>query len=101
MSTYAVSFKLASDSTYHARYESLMGQIRACNTVWTETTSFALVSTNESISELENRLYFRTLLLTSTDLLVVIDVSGAAATIRGTNSYPHTLRALLPRITEM
>lgn len=101
MQTYAVSFKLASNSTYNARYESLMSQIRACDTVWTETTSFALVSSNETLGELENRLYYGTDLLASIDLLMVINVSGDPATFRGTNSYPHTLRSLLPNITEM
>jgi hypothetical protein len=100
MSTYAISFKLESNSTYAARYTSLMEQIRACTNVWTETTSFALVSTNETIDQLEQRLYYKTLLSASSDILVVINVTGDAATIRGTNSYPHTLSALLPSIVQ-
>ena len=100
MATYAISFTLESNSTYSTRYTSLMEQIRACATVWTETTSFALVSTNETLDQLEHRLYFSSLMICPNDLLVVINVTSDPATIRGTNLYPNTLRALLPSIVQ-
>lgn len=99
MATYAISFKLETNSTYSARYTSLMEQIRACESCWTETTSFALVSTAETIDQLEHRLYYKSL-VTSTDILVVLNVTGDTATIRGINDYPHTLRGLLPGIIQ-
>lgn len=100
MSIYAISFKLASDSTYQPRYTSLMEQIEKCARVWKETTSFAIVSTNETLQQLEHRLYFESSLLSSKDILFVVEVSGADAVIRGDDAFPSILGSMLPRLVE-
>ena len=93
MASYAVSFELESNSTYSARYSSLMAQIRATSMTWTETTSFALVQTSETLAELESRLYYRSELSSLTDILLVIDPATSSAIGRGPIKYPNLLKA--------
>lgn len=93
MPKYAVSFELKSDDTYGSRYTSLMEQIRKAPStqVWTETTSFALVSTTETLDTFEHRLYYSTTLSSTKDKLLVIDHANSSAIARGPFLYPATL----------
>jgi hypothetical protein len=99
MATYAVSFTIKWNDTYNERYDSFMEQIRKCKTVWTETTSFALVETDEKIVDFEFRLWLSKFNST-TDSLLVIDASYDDATIRGPAGNRATLKKLLPGIKE-
>jgi len=94
MARYAVSFEIHSDSTYTERYRSLINQIfKAPGTnIWTETTSFALVETTESLSQFADRLYFSSEILDNKDKLLVIDHRASHALARGPFEYPATLR---------
>jgi hypothetical protein len=87
MPNYAVSFKIASETvgafTYNERYKSLMEQVDKDLLAWDETTSFALVDTGESLSDFADRLYFRSDIFSSTDILLVIDHAKSAAIGRG------------------
>lgn len=98
MGTFAISFRIHDDAGWAARYDSLVEEIGKCESTWVETTSFALVSSDETLSELEDRLYFGAKLLDTKDLLLAIDVTNDPALLRGKNSYPNTLAALMPRL---
>lgn len=100
MAVHSVSFTLKRDSTYSERYESFMAQIRASKKVWEETTSFALVETAESASELETRLYVKSMFNHTKDLMIVIDVTGRSGVSRGKLEYPLTLGAIMPNVTQ-
>jgi hypothetical protein len=93
MAHYSVSFELKSDAAYGARYSSLMEQIRKApsKNVWTETTSFALVETTETLDAFADRLYLWSAISASTDKLLVIDHLNGKAVVRGTLLYPNTL----------
>lgn len=93
MAHYAVSFEIKSGPGYVDRYSSLMAQIREApsNNVWTETTSFALVETTETVEAFADRLYYLSTLSSSTDKLLVIDHLSGKAIARGPFQYPYTL----------
>src|SRR3546814_2109778 len=59
MATLVITYRIDSSLDYGARYASLVEQIRKCERHWEETTSFALVSTPETASQLADRLYFK------------------------------------------
>ena len=98
MNTFAVSFTIKYDYDYDERYESFMEAIRACPTVWTETTSFCLVSTPESLSDFQRRLYL-TKFSPTRDKFLVMSVRPVMAAARGEISYPATLKSLLPNVS--
>lgn len=100
MYVYIVSFELKNDITYDSRYRSLMRELRA-GTCWEETTSFALVETPEAIDAFFDRLYYKSEIIDSKDLLLVIDTTSQAARVRGPVKYPATLHALLPYLKNM
>lgn len=100
MPTYAISFEFKSDATYPHRYQSFMNQVRLCHRVWTETTSFALVDTAESLFTLESRLYCKSDFNHLTDKVLVIDVTGDKGIFRGVNSMPSTLGLLMPNVDQ-
>ena len=54
---YAISFDIKYDETYTARYNSLMEQVRATpnGAVWSETTSFVLLRSAETIDAIADR----------------------------------------------
>lgn len=100
MPVHAVSFTLKDDRTRPTRYKSLMEQIRLKGDVWEETTSFALVETTESVTELESRLYLNSDFSHLTDLMIVLDVTGRAGVCRGKNDLPTTLRLMMPTVEQ-
>ena len=100
MATYSISFELMSNQTYAHRYQTLMEQIRACERVWTETTSFALVETREGLSTLESRLYCQSQFNHLTDKMLVIDVTNDPGIFRGVNNLPATLGLLMPNVVQ-
>jgi hypothetical protein len=101
MATYAVTFDLKYDTSesYGARYASFMEAIRKCSSVWTATTSFALVQTSEALEDFERRLYLTRFDVTK-DQMVVIDVSYDSAISRGAIKEPQKLASLLPGIVQ-
>jgi hypothetical protein len=76
-----------------------MEQVNKCKTVWKETTSFALVESDETIDAIERRLWLSKFDST-TDILLVIDVSYDTATIRGATKDRSTLKKLMYGIKE-
>jgi hypothetical protein len=93
---YAISFDLKADSTYSERYKSLMAEIAktpGSAGVWTETTAFILLRSDEKIEDLEHRLYYGSELSSAKDMLLVIDHASNVAVGRGPFKYPATLKA--------
>ncbi len=101
MYEYAISFTIKSDSSYSHRYDSLMEQIRATpdGKVWTETTSFALVSSSEAATAFANRLYFQSDILSDKDILIVFDHHNGICIARGPIEFPATLRSHFSQIS--
>lgn len=101
MATYAISFQIKYDSgdNWGERYNSLMAAINSCSKVWSETTSFCLVQTNETLTELERRLWLTKFDATQ-DILFVVDVSYDSCTIRGATKKRATLKELMPALQE-
>lgn len=92
---YAISFDIKYDTTYTSRYNSLMTQVRATpnGAVWAETTSFVLLRSAEDIATLADRLYYKSELLDSKDMLLVIDHAANACIARGPFKYPAVLKS--------
>ena len=102
MSTYAISFNLLygnDGDSYSERYASLMAAIRKCPKVWDETTSFAVVETSETITDLERRLWLSKFDSTK-DILFVVDITYKDCTIRGATKNRSKLKEILPHIQE-
>lgn len=97
MPSYVVSFRIHQDTTRQSRYDSLVEEIKKCKTSWLETTSFALVQSDESLDDLEHRLYYKSKILADKDLLFVVPVTDEPAILRGKDLLPYTLRAILPK----
>jgi len=100
MSTFVISYMIKSDSTYASRYSSLVEQIRECSSKWEETTSFAVVSTAETLTALADRLYYKSLIISEKDILLVLDPNTGDAVIRGPVQYPNTLKSMLPKLAQ-
>ena len=101
---YAISFDLKSDSTYGERYKSLMEEIAktpGSTGLWTETTAFILLRSNEKIEDLEHRLYYRSKLVSSKDKLLVIDHVNNVAVARGPFQYPTILKGHFTKLLLM
>ncbi len=95
MASYSVSFHIGSVGNYGERYQSLMAEIRSPPTVyaWDETTSFILVETPEALATLASRLYLKTEIDSTKDILLVFDHARSQAIARGPIQYPATLKA--------
>lgn len=99
MAKYAISFYLKSNDTYGDRYQSLMDAIHRCRRVWTEPTCLALVETDETLVELERRLWM-TRFSSVTDLLFVVDVGDGPCSVRGSAQNRTMLKAIMPQLAE-
>jgi len=99
MAVFAISFRIHEDSTYEARYESLVQQIKdeAKNgDTWEETTSFFLIESDKSSKSLCDALYMDSKIQESKDILLVINLSAKAYAQRGVQ-YPYSLDALMQK----
>lgn len=94
MAKHAITFRIRwnNSDSYNERYESFMEQVRK-TPVWEETTSFALVTTNEGAEALCDRLYYYSKFNASIDTMVIIDISSGYAVSRGVIDDPARLRA--------
>lgn len=99
---YAISFTIGTGPnvfSYADRYASFMEQVRKTG-AWTETTSFALTTTNETIDALADRLYFQSKFDATADLMIVIDIERGYAITKGKVEYPTTLSGKLNRLVQ-
>ena len=99
---YAVSFRIDTAThgyTYSDRYTSFMAQVRKTG-AWDETTSFALVTSDERIEVFADRLYFKSYFDAVHDMMIVIDIERAAAITRGKIEYPATLSGKLNKLVQ-
>lgn len=97
MAKYAISFRFDNEThgyTYAQRQKSFMDEIRK-STAWEETTSFALITSAETIEALVSRLYLKTHFDQEFDLMIVIDIEKGIAATKGKVAYPATLRSML------
>lgn len=93
MAHFLVSFRLASDSTYQERYDSVIERIDAIKTngaVWDETSSVSIFEANGTAASVCDDLYYQTKLNANKDQLVVIDTVAREVAQRGCK-YPHLL----------
>jgi hypothetical protein len=100
---YAISFRIGAGthggSTYSERYSSFMEQVRKTG-AWEETTSFALIVSDETLDNLVNRFYIHSLFNATADLMIVIDIESGVAVTKGTIEYPHTLGSKLNKLVQ-
>lgn len=99
---YAVSFRIDTAThtfTYSERYNSFMEQVRKTGS-WEETTSFALVTTSETLDAFSTRLYVESYFNAVNDLMIVIDIERGVAISRGPVEYPATLGSKLNKLVQ-
>lgn len=103
MAKFAVSFRFdintAAGASYSERYSSFMEQVRKTG-AWEETTSFALVTSGETLDQFSDRLYYQSHFCAVTDTMLVIDIETGRAISRGKIDYPATLRGKLNGLTQ-
>jgi hypothetical protein len=77
MAIFAITFRIHDDDTYQARWSSVVEAIRAETTseYWEEPTSFALIESGKSSSDVADSINNNSKLAPSKDLLVVINLS--------------------------
>jgi hypothetical protein len=96
MSIFVISFRIKEDSTYQERYDSLVERIKknATGSTWEETTSFFLIESTSSSSELCDDLYYNSKIIDSKDVLLVVNLSHKSYAQKGA-PYPKTLDSLM------
>lgn len=99
---YAISFRIDTGThihTYSERYSTFMEQVRKTGS-WEETTSFALITSTETIETLVDRLYFQSHFNATYDLMIVIDIERGVAVTKGKVEYPATLGGKLNKLAQ-
>jgi len=96
MGTLAITFRFKDDGDREERYESFMKYFEGKKT-WEETTSFVLLDSELSASEVAAKLYL-TKFSPSRDKLLVIDVTGDVGQAWGNITMPFTLKSLMPKV---
>lgn len=97
MATHIISFRIANDITYAARYESVVNAIRAeaeSGTTWDETTSLFVLKSSKSADALAGAVYIGSKFHTTKDTLLVVNTSNSTYATRGEIKYPATLANL-------
>jgi hypothetical protein len=94
MSTHAVSFTIARKGDYAERWNSLMAAVRriANGSTWEETTSFVLLHSPYSASQVLNFLPINVIL---GDKLLVMDLTNRTHAQKGMD-YPTSLGSFFP-----
>lgn len=97
MATHIISFRIANDSTYADRYESVVKAIKAeaegCTT-WEETTSLNVLKSPKTADSLASAIYVGSTFYTHKDTLLVVNASNGTYATRGEVQYPSTLDSL-------
>lgn len=98
MNTLGISFTVAWDGTYRERRRSLMDAIsrNAHGATWDETTSFVLIRSARSASDMLTTLYYGSGVNEALgDKLLVIDITNRTYAQRGA-AYPNLLSSFFP-----
>lgn len=99
MATHIISFRIAHDSTATARWESTVEKIRSeakDGVTWEETTSFFLINSDKSASDLAWSIYVGSKFSGVSDKLLVVDVARNTYATQGNIDYPATLASFFP-----
>ena len=102
MATHIISFRIESNPTSTARWASLVAKIRAESrgpSTWEETTSFFLIESDKSATDLALSLYIGSDFSGITDTLLVVDVTRNTYATQGKIDYPATLARFFPSNT--
>lgn len=96
---YGISFRIEQVGDHYERYQSFVERVEkeaVGGTTWDETTSFIIIESTKSTSELTSALYMGSK-ISSKDLLLVINLSHKSHDTRGDFKYPATLAGLMSR----
>lgn len=99
MATHIISFRIAHDANAAARWESAVDKIRSeakDGVAWEETTSFFLINSDKTASDLALSIYIGFKISSLTDKLLVIDVARNTYAAHGKIDYPATLASFFP-----
>lgn len=95
MAHFVVTFRISSDSTYQARYDSFMEKIYelagGTGATWEETTSFLSFKATGTADSVCDSLYFGSEFNALKDMMVVIDLDARKKAVKGDVKYLGTL----------
>lgn len=100
MTSYMISFRIASGADYSERWTSVVDRVRKLadgGTYWEEMTSQIFIKNSMTPEELATAIYLGSQFSTMRDKLLVVDVHTGAYATRGEIDYPATLKSLLTR----
>lgn len=100
MPVYCVSFVIESNSTYQKRYDSFVSECKKDSEYWTDTTSFIVVKTSDSIDKFCQRIYLNSDFNAYMDLFLVIDPNSSDGRVKGTVK-DKDLFTLLPKVKQI
>lgn len=84
MSVYLVTFRIHSDSTYQARYDSFQQELlNGCHGWWRDPTSLVAVSTSEAIDTFCSRIYVKSSFDATKDMFLVLDSEYKTGRVKG------------------
>lgn len=99
MAHFIVTFRIGSNSTYQARYDSFVSRIHelagGTGKTWEETTSFAAFKATGTAETVCNDLYLKTDFAEADDLMIVIDLDAKVKATKGKVKYASTLTSAL------
>ena len=100
MATFGISCRFKYDADYSDRWSSTVDAIKRQHTgammAWEEMTSFVLITSNRTATDLANSIYYGSKLNAVKDTLLVINTSNNTYATVGEITYPATLDAFFP-----
>lgn len=100
MPTFAMTFRIDYDSSYDERYDSFVKEIRKRSPNWEDTTSFFVLSTNESIDTFADAIYYGSKFNAAKDLYLIMDTDKKSAVIRG-KVLDQSIFGLIPYLRKL
>jgi hypothetical protein len=95
---FAITFRLEYDNDYHERWESLVEATRAQaagRMTWEEPTSFFLLESSKTASEIAGAIFLGSKMHSTKDVLLVLNLSAKDQAVRGEAKFPAILSYLL------
>jgi len=101
MSIFLVTFRIHSDATYAARYQSFQeALLKGCTGYWRDPTSFVAVQSNETIDAFCSRIYVHSTFDATKDMYLVLDANVKTGRTRG-NVVDQDIYKLLPFVIKL
>lgn len=97
MASFILTFRLESNDTYSQRYDSFVKKLNELVTYrhWDETSSLYIFELDSTADQVSHDLWVGSEFNSTTDIMVVIDVTNRVKSTKGELEYPNLLTSYL------